>query len=138
MGSGVSLAPRFFKSSNERLKMKSLKLSLLLGIALAAMNLSANAGPGQQVFYPLKTKEEISALKPGTDIAHECPHCGTITVSKVGKDKSHADTFTCPRCKMTITYRESGSGKAPKAGLIECQDVKTGKRMSARVCAVHK
>ena len=118
--------------------MKSLKLSLLAGIAVAAMGLTAAAGPGQQVYRPLTSKAEISALKPGSSIAHECPHCGTITVSKVGKDKSHADSHTCPVCKMTIVYRESGSGKAPKAGLIECQDSKTGKKMSARVCAIHK
>jgi predicted RNA-binding Zn-ribbon protein involved in translation (DUF1610 family) len=117
--------------------MKSLKPSMLLGIALAAMNLSAIAGPGQQVFRPLNTKEDISALKPGSYVAHECPRCGTITVSKVGKDKSQAEGFTCPHCKMTIAYRDSGSGKAPKAGMIECQDVKTGKRMTARVCAAH-
>ena len=118
--------------------MKSLKLSLLSGIAMAAMSLTAMAGPGQQVFQPLNSKEEISALKPGSDIAHECPHCGAMTVSKVGKDKSHAESYTCPVCKMTIVYRDSGSGKAPKAGLIECQDTKTGKRMTAKVCAARK
>lgn len=115
--------------------MKSLKLSLLLGIALAAINLPAVAGPGQQVFSPLNSTDQISALKPGSAVAHECPKCGAITVSKVGKDKSKAGSFTCPECKMTIAYRDSGSGKAPKAGFIECEDVKTGKRMTARVRA---
>jgi len=117
--------------------MKSLKLSLLLGAALASMNLSALAGPGQ-VFQPVKTKQELSVLKPGTQVAHECPHCGTIAISKVGKDQSHAEGFTCPVCKMKITYRETGGGKGPKLGLIDCVDAKTGKKMSARVCAVHK
>ncbi len=47
--------------------MKSLKLSLLLGAAVAAMNLAAFAGPGpQQVFKPLNSKAEVSALKPGS------------------------------------------------------------------------
>ena len=118
--------------------MKSLKLSLLLGAAVAAMNLAAIAGPGpQQVFRPVN-KQELSVLRPGTQVAHECPHCGTIAVSKVGKDQAHAEGFTCPVCKMKITYRVSGSGKAPSTRLIDCVDVKTGKKMTARVCALHK
>ena len=121
------------------MKMKSLRLSLLLGAAVAAMNLAAFAGPGPgQVFQPVKSKQELSALRPGTQVAHECPHCGTITVSKVGKDQAHAESHTCPVCKMQITYRDTGGGKGPKLGLIDCVDVKTGKKMSARVCAVHK
>jgi len=119
--------------------MKSVQLSLLLGAALAAMNLAAFAGPGPgQVFRPVNSKQELSVLEPGTQVAHECPHCGTITVSKVGKDQAHAEGHTCPVCKMKVTYRESGSGKAPKIGLIDCVDVATGKKMSARVCAAPK
>ena len=121
------------------MKMKSLRLSLLLGAAVAAMNVAVFAGPGpQQVFKPLNSKQELSALKPGTQVAHECPHCGAITVSKVGDDKSHAESHTCPECKMKITYKESGSGKTPKIGTVACVDEKTGKEMSARVCAAHE
>ena len=111
---------------------------MLLGAAVAAMNLTAVAGPDPQVFRPLNTKQELSALKPGTEVAHECPHCGTIAVSKVDKDKAHAESHTCPVCKMTVTYQDSGSGKGSKVGLIACVDAKTGKEMSARVCADHK
>ena len=121
------------------MKMKSLKFSLLLGAAVAAMNLAAFAGPGpQQVFRPLNSRQELSVLRPGTQVAHECPHCGAITVSKVGKDQAHAESHTCPVCKMKITYRDSAGGKAPQTRLIDCVDVKTGKKMSARVCAAHK
>ena len=120
------------------MKLKSLKLTLLLGAAVAAMNLAAIAGPGpQQVYKPLNSKAEIGALKPGSMIAHQCPHCGTLTTSKVGDDKAHADSHTCPTCKMKITYRDSGSGKAPAVGMIACVDDK-GKEMSARVCAAHE
>ena len=120
------------------MKMKSLKLSLLLGAAVAAMNLAAIAGPGpQQVFRPLHSQHELSVLTPGTQVAHECPHCGTITISKVTKDHSDAAGHTCPVCKMRVTYRESGGGKAPSTRLIDCVDEKTGKKMSARVCAMH-
>jgi predicted RNA-binding Zn-ribbon protein involved in translation (DUF1610 family) len=120
------------------MNMKSLKLSLLLAAAMATMNVAALAGPGQQVFQPLKSKQELSVLKPGTQVAHECPHCGAITISKVGKDQSHAAGHTCPVCKMQITYRDTGGGKGGRLALIDCVDVKTGKKMSARVCAVHK
>ena len=118
------------------MKFKSLKLTLLLGAALAAMNLAAFAD--SQVFRPLNSKRELSVLTPGTQVAHECPHCGAIAISKVGKNQAHADSHTCPVCKMKITYRDSGSGKAPRIGLIDCVDTKTGKKMTARVCAAHK
>ena len=117
--------------------MKSLKLTLLLGAALAAMNLAVVAGPGP-TYVPLRSKQELSALQPGTRIAHDCPHCGAITLGKAEKDQSHAAGFTCPKCQMSITYRDTGGGKGGKQRLIDCIDTKTGKRMSARVCAVHK
>lgn len=119
-------------------KMKPLKLTLLLGAAVAAMNLSALAGPGQQVYRPLSSTGEISALKPGTQIAHQCPKCGAITVSKATKDQSHAKGFTCPMCRMEYTYRDAGGGKGGKVGFVDCVDTKTGKKMSARVCALQK
>ncbi len=114
--------------------MKSLKLTLLLGAALAAMNLAALAD--SQVFKPLRSTVELSALRPGTEVAHECPHCGAITISKVGKD--HSMSHTCPVCKMSVTYRDAGGGKGPRLALLDCVDTKTGKKMTARVCAAHK
>lgn len=117
--------------------MKSLKLTLLLTAALAALNLAAVAGSGpQQIYRPLYSQKELGALRPGTMVAHECPHCGAITTSKTGDDKAHAESHTCPVCKMKVTYRDSGSGKTAPIGLIACVDAKTGKEMSARVCAV--
>ena len=116
--------------------MKSLKLSLLLGLVLASISLPALAG-GPQTYLPVRSKQELSVLKPGTQVAHECPHCGAITITTADKAHSQAEGFTCPVCKMQITYRDTGGGKGPKLGLIDCVDVKTGKKMSARVC-VHK
>jgi predicted RNA-binding Zn-ribbon protein involved in translation (DUF1610 family) len=117
--------------------MNTRKLTLLLAAAFAAFNLAALAGPDpQQVYRPLNSQKELGALKPGTMVAHECPHCGAITTSKTGKDKAHAESHTCPVCKMKVTYRESGSGKPAPTGLITCVDAKTGKEMSARVCSV--
>ncbi len=119
--------------------MKLLKSSLLFCAVIVAMQIAVYAGPGpQQVFRPVKSKQELSVLKPGTQIAHECPHCGAISISKVGKDHKDAEGHTCPVCKMTVTYRDTGGGKGQRLGLIDCVDVKTGKKMSARVCAAHK
>ena len=116
-----------------------MKLTFLLCAAVAALNVAALAGPGpQDVYRPIRSKQELSALKPGTRIAHECPHCGTITVTKAQKDKSHAEGFTCPVCKMELTYRDTGGGKGGRQTLIDCIDTKTGKKMSARVCAMHR
>jgi predicted RNA-binding Zn-ribbon protein involved in translation (DUF1610 family) len=117
------------------MNMKSMKLTLMLGAALAAMNLAVFAGGPQQVFRPLNSKQELGALAPGTQVAHECPHCGVITISKADKDHSQSTGFTCPVCKMKLTYRDTVAGKGPKLGLIDCVDTKTGKIMPARVCA---
>ena len=118
--------------------MNRTKLHLALALAAAMLTTSAIAGPDPQVYRPLRSKQELSALAPGTQVAHECPYCGAIAVSKVGKDQTHADGFTCPVCKMKVTYLDTGGGKGPKIGLIDCVDAKTGKKMSARVCAVQK
>ena len=118
--------------------MKLTKLHLALALAAGLFTTSAIAGPDPQVYRPLNTKQDLSVLTPGTQVAHQCPHCGAITVSKVGKDQAHAEGHTCPVCKMKVTYRDTGAGKGPKIGLIECVDAATGKKMTARVCAVQK
>ena len=120
------------KTHRHILKLAGVAFALALGSA------PVYAGPGPQVFHPVKSKQELSALRPGTQVAHECPHCGAITISKADKKQSHAEGFACPVCKMQVTYRDTGGGKGPKLGLIDCVDVKTGKKMTARVCAMHK
>ena len=138
MVSVVSWNTRLRKTNSDpNIKMKSLKLSLLLGAAVAALNVAAIAGPDPQVYRPVN-KQELSVLKPGTQVAHQCPHCGAIAVSKVGKDQAHAESHTCPVCKMKVTYRNTGGGKGPRLAMIDCVDATTGKKMSARVCAAHK
>jgi predicted RNA-binding Zn-ribbon protein involved in translation (DUF1610 family) len=111
----------------------------LLAIILAASALissPAYAGPGpQQIFRPVKDLKALSVLTPGFHVSHECPHCGTIGISKVGTEKSHAKGFTCPECKRKYTFLESGSGKA-RVGRFTCVDDK-GRTMSAKVCASH-
>ena len=127
-----------YETDDTTSSMKLTKLTLLLFSTIAALTLGAAAGPGpQDIYRPLRSKQELSALKPGTRIAHECPHCGSITISKAQKDGSHAQGFTCPVCKMEFTYRDTGGGKGGRQTLIDCVDTKTGKKMSARVCAMH-
>lgn len=126
------------KKQKERMKT-CYQMVKVAGAAIAALALASSslyAGPGpEQVYRPVKDREALSALKPGTYVAHECPKCGTIGVTKASKDKSQAEGFTCPTCKMHYTFRDAGGGKA-KAGYIACVDDK-GKQMSAKVCAGH-
>ncbi len=115
----------------------SYHISKLAGVFLAVLALTSApllAGPGpQQVFRPVKDYKALSALSAGSQVAVECPHCGTVGVSKVGSDKSHTEGFTCPECKLRFTFRDTGSGKA-RAGRFVCVDDK-GREMSAKVCA---
>jgi len=110
-------------------------MKLLTAVFAVVLAASSFAGPGpQQIFTPVKDRKALSVLKPGSYVAHECPHCGAIHTQKVGKDESQAAGFTCPVCKMKFEYRDSGGGKA-KSGRISCVDVATGKEMPAKVCA---
>jgi predicted RNA-binding Zn-ribbon protein involved in translation (DUF1610 family) len=115
--------------------MKVAKMVGLLTAALMSLSIVSYAGPGPQALRPVKDRQELSSLKPGAAVAHECPHCGTLALTEADKEKSQAAGFSCPECKMKFTYRDVGGGKA-KAGRIECVDEK-GKVMSAKVCAKH-
>ena len=115
--------------------MKLTKMAGLLAAALMALSCAAYAGPGPQTLTPVKDRDALSALKPGAQVAHECPKCGALVLGKADKEKTQAAGFTCPECKMHYTYRDVGGGKA-KVGQVECVDDK-GKVMSAKVCAAH-
>lgn len=107
----------------------------LAGLVFSLTSVQAGPGP-QQVFRPVKTTKQLGALKPGSSVAHSCPHCGTLSIAKVDEEKSHAKGFTCPQCKMKFEYRDSGGGKARSTHIV-CVDAKSGKEMSAQVCASH-
>ena len=113
--------------------MKITKISSLLAAVTIAASAAAYAGPGPQVLTPVRDRQELSTLKPGSQVAHECPKCGAIVLGKADKNKSQAAGFDCPHCKMHYTYKDVGGGKA-KVGRVECVDSK-GKVMSAKVCA---
>lgn len=108
----------------------------LAALLLATTALHAGSAP-QQVFRPVESRQALSALKPGTPIAQECPKCGAISIFKAAKDHSHAAGFTCPACKLKVSFRDAGGGKA-RVGYLACVDAKTGKEMSARVCAARE
>lgn len=112
------------------------------GAALAALvfaTASLQAGPGpQQIYVPVKSHAEAEALKPDTKIAVTCPSCGAVSVSTVGKDKSHMHSFTCQLCKHSFELEPVAGGKAT-AGKLLCKDTVTGKKMPLQMCAqMHK
>jgi len=118
--------------------MKSTTISKHLATLCAVSFIGAavaHAGPGpQQVYRPVKSYEAASALAPKTRIAVTCPSCGAVSVSTVGKDKSHLKSFTCTACNHSFEVVPTGSGKASVGALI-CKDPKTGKKMPLKMCA---
>ena len=130
--------------------MKStLKLSLLLGAAVAAMNLTAFAGPGPGNWptgFPthVKTKEKAEACcVPGQKVALACVDCKTVN-EKDGKDKKGIlgwfkpdSTHDCSGCGGKVTVTQTGGGKGPTLSQYTHTCSKCGKG-SAYTCATHK
>jgi len=70
-----------------------------IGAAFAALLIASGttqAGPGPQVFVPVKSRAEAESLPAKTKIAVTCPSCGAVSVSAVDKEKSHLHSFHCP------------------------------------------
>jgi predicted RNA-binding Zn-ribbon protein involved in translation (DUF1610 family) len=113
------------------------QLTKILGAALAALimaSASSQAGPGPQVFVPVKTAAQAEALPAKTQIAVTCPSCGAVSISTVDKAKTHMHAFNCTSCKHTYSLEAVGSGKA-SAGKLVCRDTATGKTMPLHMCA---
>jgi hypothetical protein len=68
----------------------------------------AEAGPDRQVYYPVKTMEEASNLKPGTKIAITCDKCHTTTVMTVDGKRSYLQGYKCPTCKREFHIVQHG------------------------------
>ena len=131
--------------------MKStLKLSLLLGTAVAAMNLTAFAGPGiggLPTDFPtqVKTKAEAeSCCKPGEKVALACKDCKTVNAKDGDKDKKGIlawfapdSMHDCDGCKGKITYKEHGAGKGTGSSEYKHVCSKCGPD-SAYSCSTHK
>ena len=130
--------------------MKSFKLSLLLGTAVAAMNLTTYAGPGPGTWptgFPthVKTKAEAeSCCLPKEKVALACKDCKTSTEKDGEKDKKGIMAWfapdsmhDCEGCKGKVTYKEHGSGKATGHAAYKHVCSKCGPD-SAYTCATHK
>jgi rubredoxin len=109
---------------------------IVLAIAFAGFApKSAQAGPDRsiQVFHPVKTQEEVQAIKPGTKVAVTCPDCKAVIVKKVNKDKSNLTHFDCPVCKHSFELVPSPTAKTQIPKLL-CRDSK-GHVMPLNLCA---
>ena len=88
--------------------------------ALAADTKTARGGASELMkLKPLKTGEDVAALKPGDQVVMSCPKCKTVTVTRIVKENKPGQTSAvptsehlCPGCdnKASVT----GHGKSKK------------------------
>ena len=87
---------------------------------LAADTKTARGGASELMkLNPIKTGEDVAALKPGDQVVMSCPKCKTVTVTRIVKENKPGQTrevataeHLCPGCdnKATVT----GHGKSKK------------------------
>ena len=133
------------KTESQTMKA-TLKFTLLLGAAVATMNVAAIAGPGPlwPHGYPkrVNTKEEAAdCCKARARVALACPDCKTTAVGKNGKGImawfKPDSTHDCSGCGGRITVKYSASGKGAPYGTYKHVCSKCGKD-SPYVCTDHK
>ena len=81
---------------------------------------SAKGGAGDLIqLKPIKTAEDIAALKPGDQVVMACPKCKSIYVTRVVKENKPGKSYEvattehlCPGCGNKIAIK--GHGKAGK------------------------
>ena len=127
----------------------TLKLTVLLGIAMAAMNITALAGPGPGGGWPagfptvVKSQEQAMACcLPKEKVALACKDCKTVT-EKSGADKKGVaawfapdDKHNCSGCGGKTTVKQVGAGKGPIVAEYTHVCSKCGDK-SAFTCATH-
>ena len=129
----------------------TLKLSLLLGAALAAMNLTAVAGPDPAnrwpAGFPTHVATQETAMKcclPNEKVALVCKDCKTVNEKDGDKDKKGImswfaadDKHDCSGCGGKMTLKGTPDGKRPQTAEYTHTCSKCGEK-SAYVCATHK
>ena len=88
--------------------------------ALGADTGTAKGGASELMnLQPIKTVEDIAALKAGDQVVMACPKCKSIYVTRVVKDNKPGQSrelavteHLCPGCDNKIAYK--GHGKAGK------------------------
>ena len=96
-------------------------LALALGTAAAADTKGSAKGGASDLMQlkPIKTAEDIAALKPGDQVVMACPKCKSIYVTRVIKENKPGKSYEvaatehlCPGCGNKIVMK--GHGKAGK------------------------
>ncbi len=101
----------------------ALALAFTLGTvssALSAETKTARGGASELTkLKPIKTGEDVAALKPGDQVVMSCPKCKTVTVTRITKENKPGQTrevptseHLCPGCDNKSTL--AGHGKAKK------------------------
>lgn len=110
--------------------MKRLLIGSTLAVALMlattwtaqAQEKGSAKGGATLLLKPIKTAQDIEALKPGDAVVMSCPKCKTITVTYVETTKGHIkeekakQEHLCPGCQTKIETQ--GVGKAAKDEVV--------------------
>lgn len=126
----------------------TLKLAMLLGGAVAAMNVTAFAGPGPggwPATFPTHVAnkgEAMACCKKGEKVALACKDCKTVAEKSAEDKKGIASWFApeekhgCSGCGGKMTYNGNPAGKAPLTARYTHTCSKCGDK-SAFTCATH-
>jgi predicted RNA-binding Zn-ribbon protein involved in translation (DUF1610 family) len=99
----------------------ALALVLTTGAAVAADTKGSAKGGAAELtkLKPIKTVEDVTALKAGDQVVMACPKCKSIYVTRVVKENKPGKSYElgatehlCPGCDNKITV--TGHGKAGK------------------------
>lgn len=112
-----------------------LRLAVAMAVALAVTSTAIGAetrtgkgGAADLLSKPIRTVQDIEALKPGDTIAMACPKCKTVNVTHVTKEFKGNVTqgvpvqkHLCPGCENTFVLK--GHGKAAKEIVVhKCKE----------------
>lgn len=129
-GRTPSVSDNEVKEKNMKTKMKltarmccvAVALALTAGVASNAWSAdvkTARGGASELMkLKPIKTGEDIAALKKGDSIVMACPKCKTVTVTKITKENKPGQTSAvptsehlCPGCDNKVTVTGHGKNK---------------------------
>lgn len=97
-------------------------LALVAGTAtnvLAAEVKTAKGGASELLkLKPIKTSEDIAALKEGDSVVMSCPKCKTVIITRITNENKPGQTravpaseHLCPGCDNRLTVTGHGKGK---------------------------
>ena len=97
-------------------------LALSAGVAsnaLSAETKTAKGGASELMkLAPIKTGEDVAALKPGDQVVMSCPKCKTVTVTRITKENKPGKVSAvptsehlCPGCENKVAVTGHGKNK---------------------------